>query len=134
MSASNNNEKVLSPFVSVIVPIYNVEKYLKSCLDSIVAQSYKNFEVILVDDGSPDNCGKICDAYAMKYDFIRVVHQKNQGVSAARNNGIKKSHGVYILPLDGDDTISPTYIERAVAIFESFPETKSKTFFASKKC
>ena len=78
------------PLISVIVPVYNVEKYVGACVDSILNQSYKNLEIILVDDGSPDNCGKMCDAFAEKYNNIKVIHQKNGGLSNARNSGIKK--------------------------------------------
>ena len=77
--------------VSIIVPVYKVEKYLAKCVDSILNQTYKNFELILVDDGSPDNCGKICDEYAMKDERIRVFHKENGGLSDARNYGIKKA-------------------------------------------
>lgn len=73
--------------VSVIVPIYNVEKYLRQCLDSITGQTYKDLEIILIDDGSPDNCGKICDEYAEKDFRITVIHKQNGGLSAARNDG-----------------------------------------------
>lgn len=76
------------PMVSVIVPIYNVEKYLKRCIDSILNQTYKNLEIILVDDGSPDKCPEICDEYAKKDDRIIVIHNKNGGVSSARNAGL----------------------------------------------
>ena len=77
-----------STFISVIVPIYNVEKYICRCVDSILHQTYKNIEIILVDDGSPDNCPKICDEYAAKDSRIRVVHKKNGGLSDARNAGM----------------------------------------------
>lgn len=77
--------------VSVIVPVYNVEKYLRRCLDSIINQTYQNLEIILVDDGSPDNCGAICDEYAAKDQRIQVIHRENGGLSAARNTGIEWS-------------------------------------------
>lgn len=76
------------PLVTIIIPVYKVEKYLRRCLDSIAAQTYTNFEVILIDDGSPDRCGEICDAYAAKDARFRVIHQENRGVSAARNAGL----------------------------------------------
>ncbi len=97
--------------VSVIVPVYNVEKYLKKCLDSLIAQTIDNYEIILVDDGSPDNCGMICDEYASKYSNIRVIHQQNQGLSMARNNGIKKAKGKYLAFVDSDDFISKEMLE-----------------------
>jgi len=82
--------------VSVVIPVYNVEKYLKQCLDSVINQEYKDIEVILVDDGSTDNSGYICDEYAQKYQFIEVVHKKNEGLGFARNTGIEKAKGEYI--------------------------------------
>lgn len=94
------------PF-TVIVPVYNTEKYLMGCLDSIINQTYTNFEVILVDDGSTDFSGKICDAYAQKYDFIRAIHQENAGVSAARNVGLDNACGDWIVFVDSDDVIEP---------------------------
>lgn len=78
--------------ISVIVPIYNVEKYLKRCINSIINQTYTNLEIILVDDGSPDNCGKICDEYAKKDARIKVIHKENGGVSQARNVGIDNAN------------------------------------------
>lgn len=92
--------------ISIIVPIYNVEKYLPRCIDSILAQTYTDIEVILVDDGSSDGCPAICDDYAKKDNRIIVIHQKNAGVSAARNAGLKVSHGEYIGFVDPDDWIS----------------------------
>ncbi|MFR5264943.1 glycosyltransferase family 2 protein [Clostridium sp.] len=91
--------------ISVIVPIYNVEKYLENCINSILNQSYKDFELILVDDGSPDNCGKICDDYAKKDSRIKVIHKKNGGLSDARNVGIEAAKGEYISFIDSDDWI-----------------------------
>lgn len=100
--------------VSVIVPIYNVEKYLPKCIDSILEQTYKNLEVILVDDGSKDNCGKIIDEYAKKDKRIIVIHQKNGGQSRARNVGIEKAKGEFISFVDGDDEIGKSFIEELV--------------------
>lgn len=91
--------------ISVIVPVYKVEPYLKKCLNSIVKQTYRNLEIILVDDGSPDNCGAICDAYAVKDRRITVIHQKNGGVSSARNAGLAKVSGDWIGWVDSDDWI-----------------------------
>ena len=100
-----------SPLISIIVPIYNVEPYLRRCVNSILNQTYKNLEIILVDDGSPDNCPQICDEYA-KNDFrIKVIHKKNGGLSDARNVGIKSSKGEYLSFVDSDDCISPEFIE-----------------------
>ena len=91
--------------ISVIVPVYRVEAYLPCCLDSILAQSHSNLEIILVDDGSPDRSGEICDAYAKKDPRIKVIHQKNQGVCAARNAGLAAATGDWISFVDGDDWI-----------------------------
>ncbi len=97
--------------VSVIVPVYNVEKYLHRCVDSIISQTYENLEIILVDDGSPDNSGKICDEYAKKDNRIQVVHKSNGGISSARNAGIKTSTGDYIVYVDSDDWLEKNAIE-----------------------
>lgn len=97
--------------VSVIVPIYNVEKYLSKCIDSIINQTYENIEILLVDDGSPDNCGKICDEYSKKDSRIKVIHKKNGGLSDARNCGIDNSTGKYLFFLDSDDYIKNDTIE-----------------------
>ncbi len=99
------------PLISIIIPVYNVEKYLRECLDSVLAQTYKNLEVILIDDGSPDSCGKICDEYAAKDNRIKVIHQTNQGVSAARNVGLDAARGEYIGFVDSDDYIQPDMYE-----------------------
>ncbi len=97
--------------VSVIVPVYNVEQYLERCVESIRNQSYKNLEIILVDDGSPDNCGKMCDEFAEIDNRIKVIHQENSGLSAARNSGLKIATGEYISFVDSDDWISPQMID-----------------------
>ena len=89
--------------VSFIIPIYNVEKYLPQCVDSILSQTYTDFEVILVDDGSPDNSGKLCDAYAQKDARVRVIHKPNGGLSDARNAGLDAAHGDYVIFVDSDD-------------------------------
>jgi len=91
------------PEFSVIVPVYKVEKYLRRCVDSILIQKNADFEVILVDDGSPDNCGAICDEYAAKDDRVTVIHQENKGLSGARNSGINSSKGEYLVFIDSDD-------------------------------
>jgi glycosyltransferase involved in cell wall biosynthesis len=96
----------MNPLISVIVPIYNVEAYLPRCLDSIVNQTYQNLEIILVDDGSPDNCGTICDEYANRDSRIRVIHKENGGVSSARNAGLDVMQGDYLTFVDPDDWLS----------------------------
>lgn len=103
------------PVISIIVPIYNVEQYLRRCVDSILAQTFTDFELILVDDGSPDGCPAICDAYAQKDSRVRVIHQKNEGLSAARNAGMEISSGKYILFCDSDDYVSPNWCEALIS-------------------
>ena len=89
-------ENVAQPKVSIIIPVYKVEEYLPKCLDSIVRQTYTNLELILVDDGSPDKCGEICDKYAKEDSRIKVIHKENAGVARARNDGIEIATGDYI--------------------------------------
>ena len=97
--------ETMTPLLSVIVPVYNVEKYLSRCIDSILSQTFTDFELILVDDGSPDNCGSICDEYAKKDKRIIVIHQQNRGVSSARNKGLDIARGEYVTFVDSDDQI-----------------------------
>lgn len=97
--------------ISVIVPVYKVEKYLPDCLDSLLAQSFNELEIILIDDGSPDKCGEICDAYAQKDSRIKVIHKSNAGVSNARNMGIELAQGKYISFIDSDDFIHPLFYQ-----------------------
>lgn len=97
--------------ISIIVPVYNVEAYIRQCIDSILAQTYRDIEVILIDDGSPDQCGKICDEYAAEDGRVRVFHTENSGLSAARNLGIKKARGEYIGFVDSDDWVEPDMYE-----------------------
>ncbi len=101
MSVDKNNT-----LISIIVPVYKVEKYLYRCIDSIINQTYKNLEIILVDDGSPDKCGMICDEFALKDERIKVIHQENGGLSAARNAGLDIAQGTFITFVDSDDTIA----------------------------
>lgn len=100
--------------VSVIVPIYKVEDYIRECIDSILAQTYSDFELILVDDGSPDNCGRICDDYAKRDNRIKVVHKVNGGLTSARNAGLEVAKGEWIMHVDGDDWIEPDMIESLI--------------------
>lgn len=97
--------------ISIVVPIYKVEKYLNKCIESILKQTYKNLEIILVDDGSPDSCGKICDRYKQKDNRIIVIHQENKGLSGARNTGLSRATGKYICFIDSDDYINQNMIE-----------------------
>ena len=97
--------------ISIIVPIYKVEKQLKKCINSILNQTFSNFELILVDDGSPDNCGKICDEYEKKDNRIKVIHKENGGLSDARNSGLDIAKGKYIAFVDSDDIIHPRMYE-----------------------
>lgn len=95
------------PEISIIVPVYKVEKYLDTCVRSILAQTFTDFELILVDDGSPDGCGALCDAYAKEDPRVSVLHKKNGGLSSARNVGIEAAGGKYIGFVDSDDYIAP---------------------------
>ena len=108
--------KNLNSLVSVIVPIYKVEDYLDECVKSIVGQTYKNIEIILVDDGSPDHCPQKCDEWAKKDLRISVVHKQNGGLSSARNAGIYNANGKYIMFVDADDTIKSNTVENMVNI------------------
>ncbi len=101
----------MSELISVVVPVYNVEKYLQRCLESVLAQTYKDIEIILVDDGSTDNSGQICDQYANKDNRIIVIHKPNGGLSDARNAGIEILHGKYVTFIDSDDWIEPSFVE-----------------------
>ena len=100
------------PLISVIVPVYNCEKYIEACVNSVLNQTFADFEIILVDDGSPDDSGKLCDQLAEKNNKIVVLHQKNQGQAAARNNGVKIARGEWLNFLDSDDLIHPQMLER----------------------
>lgn len=99
------------PKISVIVPVYKVEEYLEECIESLVNQTMKEIEIILVDDGSPDHCGAICDQYAQKYSNITVIHQKNGGLSCARNQGLSIAKGEYISFVDSDDYVKENMLE-----------------------
>lgn len=97
--------------VSVIVPVYNVENYLSRCLDSLFRQTFHDYEIILIDDGSTDTSGDLCDQSAEEHSFIKVIHQKNQGLSSARNKGTQIATGKYVTYVDSDDTVDPHYLE-----------------------
>jgi glycosyltransferase involved in cell wall biosynthesis len=102
----------MNELISIVIPVYKVEAYLSACVESVLAQTYQNFEVILVDDGSPDNCPAMCDAWAEKDSRIRVIHKENGGLSSARNAGIDVAKGDYLAFLDSDDLWTPVFLER----------------------
>lgn len=114
--------------VSVIVPVYNVEKYLKECVDSLINQTYKNLEIILVDDGSTDNSGSICDDYATKDSRVKVIHKENGGASSSRKMGIESSTGDYIVTLDSDDWIDLETVEECINKTEEYVDTDCVMF------
>ena len=105
---------------SVVVPVYKVEEYINECVDSILNLSFDDFEVILVDDGSPDNCGKICDEYAKKDERVRVIHKENGGLVSARQAGIKIARGEYIVNIDSDDYIDKDMLKNSDEIINSY--------------
>lgn len=109
-----SKEKTNWPYLSIIVPVYKVEKYIRKCIDSILAQTFTNFELILVDDGSPDCCGYICEEYALIDKRIKVIHKENGGLSAARNSGIDIALGEIIAFVDSDDWIHPQMYEKMI--------------------
>ena len=110
------------PKISIIVPVYRTEKYLRECIDSILNQTYRNLEVLLIDDGSPDKSGEICEAYASKDNRIRVFHTINKGLSSARNLGLMNAEGEFIGFVDSDDWIEPNMYE---ALFKAIQKTDS---------
>lgn len=110
--------------ISIIVPCFKQAIYLPEALDSVLAQTYSNWECIIVNDGSPDNTDEVAKRYMDLDTRFKYIKQQNKGLSTARNVGIENSCGEYILPLDADDKIGPTYLEKAIRHFESFPETK----------
>lgn len=105
-------ENRMNPLVSIIVPVYKVEEYLDECVESLVNQTYSDIEIILVDDGSPDNCPQICDEWALRDNRIKVIHKANGGVSSARNEGLNVANGDWIWFVDSDDTVSITALEK----------------------
>lgn len=108
------------PLLSVIIPVYKVEKYLRQCIDSVINQTYKNLEIILVDDGSPDNCGKICDEYVEKDKRVKVIHQLNKGLSGARNAGTELAKGEYIAYVDSDDWLDIHMYEELFKVLNKY--------------
>ncbi|PYG89473.1 glycosyltransferase involved in cell wall biosynthesis [Ruminiclostridium sufflavum DSM 19573] len=110
----------MKPMISVIVPVFNVEKYIRTCIESIAGQTYKNLEIILVDDGSEDSCGQICEEYAKKDRRITVIHKSNGGLSDARNTAIDRAGGEYITFVDSDDSLEYDYIEYLYNLIERY--------------
>lgn len=104
-------EKQGQELISIIVPVYNVEKYVERCIKTLTQQTYKNIEIIIIDDGTPDNAGIICDELSKKDERIKVIHQKNQGLSGARNTGIEEARGKYLLFVDSDDWVHEDMVE-----------------------
>ena len=105
----------MCPLISVIIPVYQVKKYIKSCIESVLQQSYETLEILLIDDGSTDGCGELCEIYAKADKRVRVIHQLNGGLSAARNTGLKECRGEWITFVDSDDFILPDMVERLYA-------------------
>lgn len=110
----------MNPEISIIVPVYNVEEYLSRCIDSILSQTFSDFELILVDDGSTDGSGKICDEYVKQDERVVVIHKENGGQSSARNSGLKKLNGKYISFIDSDDWISSDYLEYLYSLIKKY--------------
>ena len=109
----------MKPLLTVVIPVYNVEKYLKRCIESILIQEWKNYDILLVDDGSTDNSPQICEDYAKAYDIISVIHKENGGLSEARNTGISNAEGEYVFFLDSDDWIEPNTFSDLAEVIES---------------
>jgi len=122
MATSIQSKKGLSPSLSIIVPVYNVERYLCECIDSIIASSFTNFELILVDDGSSDSSSSICDEYAQQDCRIRVFHKANGGPSSARNLGIEMSRSPWITFVDADDLVSPSFFANLYKVLDDCPD------------
>lgn len=112
----------ITPKISVIVPVYRVEQYLPQCIDSILIQTFTDFELLLIDDGSPDCCGEICEEYARKDKRIKVFHQENAGLSCARNTGLVNSCGRYVTYIDSDDYVKTCYLEE---LYKALPEDEN---------
>lgn len=109
----------MKPIVTLIVAVYKTEPYLKRCIDSIIQQNYRNLEILLIDDGSPDNAAAICQDYASRYGYIWYVHKENGGVSSVRNLGLSMAHGTYVCFVDSDDYLEPEYVSSMVEAIEA---------------
>ena len=113
----------MAPKVTIVMPVYKVEQYLPACIESVRAQTFTDWECILVDDGSPDGCGAICDEAARRDERFRVVHRENGGLSRARNSGMEVARGEYYVFLDSDDAIHPRLLELALKEQASHPQS-----------
>ena len=113
-AVERHGRKKMNPKVSVIIPVFNVEKYLAKCINSVLDQTFQDFEIILVDDGSTDESAKICDSYECKK--IKVIHKKNGGLSEARNYGTKEAKGEFVTWIDSDDTVHPDFLSILVSM------------------
>lgn len=116
------------PEISIIVPVYNVEKYIRRCIDSLMSQTFKNIEILLIDDGSQDSSGSICDEYALKDNRIKSIHKTNGGVSSARNVGLDNAQGTYIMFCDPDDYVDSTWCEK---MYDVIADSSKQTSFVS---
>jgi glycosyltransferase involved in cell wall biosynthesis len=119
----------LNQLVTIIIPIYNVELYISRCIESVLCQTYENIEIILVDDGSPDNCGRICDEYALKDSRIRVIHKENGGLSDARNVALDIATGKYVTFIDSDDFVSVDYVKILYGLINKYNASMSISGF-----
>ena len=117
--------------ISVLIPVYNTEKYLRECVDSTISQTYSQLEIILVDDGSADNSGKICDEYAQNDKRVKVIHKPNGGLSSARNVGIDKATGEYIAFVDSDDYLKKDYVEKLLETIKKLQREENGKSFAN---
>ena len=122
----------MDKLVSIIVPVYNVAAYLEECILSLISQSYRNLEIILVDDASPDNCGTICDSYAARDSRVRVIHKENGGAASARNAGLDAARGAYICFVDSDDTVEADYVQAQLDTLGDGDMTMCGFFFRSR--
>lgn len=122
--------------ISVIIPVYNVEKYIRKCLESIMNQTYKNIEIILVNDGSTDNSGSICDDWACKDSRIKVIHKQNGGLSSARNEGLKSANGDFVTFIDSDDWVVTSYLEEMLLCQQKYDAdiVQCNRWFEDERC
>ena len=120
MMMQKDGNSMTQPLISVIVPCYNVEEYLPRCVESVLNQTYRNLEILLVDDGSPDRCGEICDEYAAVDSRVKVIHKENGGLSDARNVALNVMKGEYVTFVDSDDYVAADYVEYLYKLMEEY--------------